>query len=191
MSTGRELLERRVPHYAAVYLGVSRAAVEFTSFAEQRHLISPHLTDLLLTTLVLLLPSVLLVAWCLGRRGSDRAPRAERVGVPLNVLVLVVVVSAAFGSKDPGAVSTRVAGVDEEVERWNVSCPGQRSGSGLPCSASTLRPATCRRILPPQLSRPRWRPPARRRPGIERGAAHVHGYGLLPARGLRHRSVEA
>jgi tetratricopeptide (TPR) repeat protein len=110
----REFIERRVPHYAAAYLGASWVVIEFTNFAEQRYLLSPYLTDLLLTMLLLFTPSVLLVAYFHGRKGRDRAPRLERVALPLNALIVALVLFSGFSNKELGAMTMKVAAEDED-----------------------------------------------------------------------------
>ncbi|MEJ2677850.1 MAG: tetratricopeptide repeat protein [Gemmatimonadota bacterium] len=117
---GRALLERRIPQYLAAYLGVSWGIIEFFAFLEDRFLLSPYLTDLVMTTLALLLPSVALVIYFHGRAGPDRWHRVEKVTIPANLALAGVVLFITFGSKDLGAVTTTVQVKDEQgnaVER--------------------------------------------------------------------------
>jgi len=122
MSEGvvKDLLERRVPQYLAAYLAGSWILVEFFAFLEERFLLSPHLTNLVLFLLLLMLPSVAMFTYFHGRRGPDQWRRAEKVFIPLNVLVTIGVLFALFAGRDLGAMTTtvRVAGPDgEAVER--------------------------------------------------------------------------
>lgn len=119
-SITRDLLERRVPQYLAAYLAGSWVLVEFFAFLEERFLLSPYLTNLVLLLLLLMLPSVALFTWFHGRRGPDQWRRAEKVFIPLNVLVTVAVLAALFGGRDLGAMTTTVTVADPEgnaVER--------------------------------------------------------------------------
>jgi tetratricopeptide (TPR) repeat protein len=122
MSKGivNDLLDRRVPQYLAAYLAGSWILVEFFAFLEERFLLSPHLTNLVLLLLLLMLPSVALFTYFHGRRGPDRWRRAEKIFIPLNVLVTVGVLAALFAGRDLGAMTTTVTveGPDgEAVER--------------------------------------------------------------------------
>lgn len=122
-AVGRNLVERRVPHYLAAYLGGSWGLIEFVAFLEDRFLFSPYWTDLILLTLLLLLPSVALFIYFHGRPGADSWHRAEKVAIPANVLFTVVVLFAVFGGKDLGAMTTMVRVEDEDgnnVERVMV-----------------------------------------------------------------------
>lgn len=115
-----DLLERRVPHFLAAYLGGSWAVIEFMAFLEDRVLLSPHTTNLVLVVLALLLPSVLVFTYFHGRKGRDRWTRVEKVFIPLNVAAVLVVVLAGFGGKELGTVTTTVTVEDPEgnaVER--------------------------------------------------------------------------
>jgi hypothetical protein len=115
-----DLLERRLPQYLAVYLGGAWVLVEFFAFLEDRFLLSPHWTNLVLLTVLLLLPSVALFVYFHGRKGPDRWHRVERVAIPVNVLIVLVVLFASFADKDLGAMTATVTVETEdgtEVER--------------------------------------------------------------------------
>jgi tetratricopeptide (TPR) repeat protein len=116
----RNLLERRVPQYLAAYLAGSWVMVEFFAFLEERFLLSPHLTNLVLLLLLLMLPSVALFTWYHGRRGPDEWRRAEKIFIPINGLVTVGILAALFAGRDLGAMTTTVTVEDPEgnaVER--------------------------------------------------------------------------
>ncbi|NGX17171.1 tetratricopeptide repeat protein [Wenzhouxiangella sp. XN24] len=110
MSNGitKDLMERRVPQYLAAYLAGSWILVEFFAFLEERFLLSPHLTNLVLLLLLLMLPSVALFTYFHGRRGPDRWQRVEKVFIPLNAVVTVGVLAALFAGRDLGAMTTTV-----------------------------------------------------------------------------------
>lgn len=114
MRLGRALLERRFPQYLAVYIGVSWGLVQFFAFLEDRFLLSPHWTDLVMATLAFLLPSVVLVIYFHGRAGPDRWHPIEKVAIPANLVVAAGILFIAFGAKDLGAITTTVRMQDEE-----------------------------------------------------------------------------
>ena len=113
----QDLRARRVPQYIAVYIGASWGLVEFMAFMEERYLVSPHWTNLLLMLLALLLPSVALFAYNHGRPGTDRWRRSEKIAIPVNLLLAAVILFAGFGSKDLGAMTTTVVAEDESGNR--------------------------------------------------------------------------
>ena len=117
-SLPRDLIERRVPHILAIYAGASWGLVEFTDFAADEFLLSPHWTRLVLVTLLLLLPSVFMLAWFHGKPGRERdfLTRAEKVGFPANLGLCLAVLWALFGGKQLGSVTTSVAVQTEDGE---------------------------------------------------------------------------
>ena len=104
----RDLIQRRVPHIVAIYAGASWALVEFTAFATDEFLLSPVWTRMVLATLLLMLPSVLMLAWFHGKPGRDRdsLARTEKAGIPANVVLCVVALWALFGGEDLRSATT-------------------------------------------------------------------------------------
>ncbi len=117
MRLTKDLLERRFPQYMAVYFGASWGLIEFFAFLEDRFLLSPYWTNLVLLALLLLLPSVGLFVYFHGRKGADRWNRVEKVAIPANMAVAVVVLFGTFGGRDLGAVTTTVTVEDEQGEK--------------------------------------------------------------------------
>jgi tetratricopeptide (TPR) repeat protein len=113
MAVSPNLVQRRVPQFLAIYLGVAWGVVEFVSFIEERYALSPHLTDFALLALALLIPSVVLLTYNHGRPGRDEWVRSEKVGVPLNLAGAAVVLFLVFGSKELGAATESVTVQDE------------------------------------------------------------------------------
>ena len=118
----RELIQRRVPHIVAIYAGVSWGLVEFTAFATDEFLLLPYWTRMVLVTLLLMLPSVVMLAWFHGKPGKDRdsLARTEKIGIPANVMVCAAVLWALFGGAEPVSTTTSVTVATEEgvtVER--------------------------------------------------------------------------
>jgi tetratricopeptide (TPR) repeat protein len=116
----RDLVERRVPQYLAIYLGAGWGLIEFFSFLEGRFSLSPHWTNIVLFAWALMIPSVVLFTYLHGRPGKDRLTRPVIIGIPLNVVIVLFVLGSAFGGADLGATTTEVVVTDEagnEVER--------------------------------------------------------------------------
>ena len=122
VSLTRDLIDRRVPHILAIYAGASWGLVEFTAFATDEFLLSPHWTRMVLLTLLMMLPSVFMLAWYHGKPGRDRdsPARTEKIGIPANLALCVVVLFALFGEEDLGSATTSITVETEEggtVER--------------------------------------------------------------------------
>lgn len=118
----RTLFERRVPHALAIYAGASWAVVEFVAFAVDEFVLSPYLTRVVLAGLLLLLPTVFILAWFHGKPGKDREElaRTEKIGIPANLVLCAAVLWGLFGGRDLGAATTSVTFENEDgqlVER--------------------------------------------------------------------------
>ncbi len=112
----KNLFERRVPHVLAIYAGASWGFVEVVNFLVDEFLLSPHWTRVALLTVLLLFPSVLLLAWFHGRQGRDEVPLLEKIGIPANLAVALVVLVLVFGGRDLGAATTSVTVETEDGE---------------------------------------------------------------------------
>ncbi len=124
-SLPRDLVHRRVPHILAIYAGASWGLVEFSAFAVDEFLLSPHWTRLVMVTLLLVLPSVFMLAWFHGKPGRERdqLARAEKVGIPANLVLCVVVLAALFGGEELGSVTTSVTVETEDGETIERQVP--------------------------------------------------------------------
>lgn len=117
------LVERRVPHSVALYIGVSWGCVQFTQFVVNEFLLSPHWTRVVLAAILLLLPTVLMLAWFHGRPGRNRVALTEKVGIPVNLAVAAVVLALGFSGTDLGAAVTRVSVENEDGETLERAIP--------------------------------------------------------------------
>src|SRR5690606_36938970 len=116
----RDLVDRRVPQYLAVYLGAGWGLIEFSSFLEGRFSLAPQWTNIVLFAWAMLIPSVVLFTFFHGRPGRDRLTRPVLIGVPLNIVIVLFVLGSAFGGADLSATTTAIVVTDEagnEVER--------------------------------------------------------------------------
>src|SRR5688572_33390955 len=110
----RNLIERRVPQVLAIYLGAAFGVVQFVDFVGSRYLLPPVWTDLTLLAMALLLPSVLLYTYNHGRPGPDEWRRSEKVFIPINLLVLVALVTVVGAGAPLGPTSKRITVTDEQ-----------------------------------------------------------------------------
>jgi tetratricopeptide (TPR) repeat protein len=109
----REIRERRVLPALGVYVGACWVVVEILDRLTDRYFLSPYLTDIVFWGLYSLLPTVFLLAWTHGRPGKDRATRAEKIGIPLNLIASISLVLMVFGSKDLSATAELVTVANE------------------------------------------------------------------------------
>lgn len=124
----RELLRRRVPQFLGLYLGASWGVVQFVDWLAKRYLLPNALTDGFLLALASLAPAMFLLAWGHGAPGRDPWGRTERIGVPANVVLTLVLLGTFLYGRDLGATAQRVTVTDEDgqsIERL-VPKQGQR-----------------------------------------------------------------
>ena len=113
MGFTREIVDRRVLPAVGVYVGASWVVVEILDRLVERYFLSPYLTDIVFWGLFSLLPAVILLAWTHGRPGKDRTTRAEKVGIPINVIATIGLLLTVFGDKDMSATADMVTMANE------------------------------------------------------------------------------
>jgi tetratricopeptide (TPR) repeat protein len=124
-ATVRNLSDRRVPQYLAVYLGASWGLVQFIDFIGSRYGLSPRWTDLTLLAVGLLLPSVALYIYHHGRPGRDEWHPTEKLLIPLNVVLLAGVLTFVGAGSNLSAVMTRVSVTDEKGNTIEALVPNK------------------------------------------------------------------
>ena len=107
------LLERRVPQYLLVYIGVAWGLMQFTQLIVDVFLFSPHWTKVAIFATLMLWPSYLLVVYRHGRPGADSWGLPEKAAVPANVLVAIAALFFMFRGQDLGAATTSITVADE------------------------------------------------------------------------------
>jgi tetratricopeptide (TPR) repeat protein len=121
----RNLSERRVPQVLAIYLGAAFGVVQFVDFVGSRYLLPAVWTDLTLLAMALLLPSVLLYTYHHGRPGKDEWQRSEKVFIPINLLVLIALVTMVGAGAPLGPTSTRITVKDEDGNTREAVVPNE------------------------------------------------------------------
>ncbi|MFC2155338.1 tetratricopeptide repeat protein [Acidobacteriota bacterium] len=114
-STGffSNLLNRRVPQIVGFYLGGSWGILQFFIWIVERYLLSPRLVELAMTILGSLLPSIVVLAYCHGAPGKNRWHKSEKIFIPINLLLTVLLVFTLFSHKSFDSITRRVAVTDE------------------------------------------------------------------------------
>ena len=113
MNLIQELRQRRVLQISTGYVVGSWGLLQFFAFLESRMTVSPHLVNLIGFALLLLLPSVVTLAWVHGRPGKDTWGRTPKVVVPANLMTAALVLVLLFNGRDLGAVTQTIAVEDE------------------------------------------------------------------------------
>ncbi len=120
---GRELLRRRVPQIVGAYLAGGWILLDFTDWTVNRYVLSSHVTDFVVASWLLLLPTIAILAWNHGSPGRDEWKRGETIGIALTLLIGAVVLISVFRGQDLGAATSTVVVQDEEGRELRRSIP--------------------------------------------------------------------
>jgi tetratricopeptide (TPR) repeat protein len=124
ISLFKNLWQRRVPQTFGIYLGASWAIIEFvSSLLVGRYLLSPHLIDFSIVILLSLIPSVLMIAFFHGKPGKDKWTRFEKIGIPINIVLSLMLLFFIFNEKDLGATTKTVYLENEKGEKIERAIP--------------------------------------------------------------------
>lgn len=123
MSLSQEIRERRVLPAVGVYIGASWVVVEILDRLVERYFLSPYITDVVFWGLYSLVPAVILLAWTHGRPGKDHVTRAEKVGIPINLIATAGLLLTVFGNKDMSATADLVTVNNELGEQQEFYIP--------------------------------------------------------------------
>jgi len=119
----KDLLQRRVPQILGIYLGSSWAIIEFLDWLINQFSISPHLPSFVLLTLVSMIPTVVMIAYFHGKPGKDEWTKAEKIGIPANVVAAILMLLFIFQGKDLGATTSLVTVENEEGQLIERTVP--------------------------------------------------------------------
>ncbi|MCK4654235.1 MAG: tetratricopeptide repeat protein [Candidatus Cloacimonetes bacterium] len=113
----QSLWQRRVPQILVLYLGACWVIVEIvSSLLVDRYLLSPHLIDFSIVTLLSLIPSILLLSYFHGKPGRNEWTKVEKFGIPINLVTSLFILFLIFQGKDLGAITKTVTIENEEGE---------------------------------------------------------------------------
>ncbi|MCK4695561.1 MAG: hypothetical protein KAT74_07350, partial [Candidatus Cloacimonetes bacterium] len=122
----KNLWQRRVPQIFIIYLGACWAIIEFvSSLLVDRYLLSPHLIDFSIVTLISLIPSILMISYFHGKQGKDEWTKFEKIGIPINIILVIFILIFTFKGKDLGAITETVTVENEEGEQIVREIPKQ------------------------------------------------------------------
>ena len=110
----KDLLQRRVPQILGIYFAGHLGIIIFMEWLVHRYPVSPYLPGFCLVALFSIIPTILLLAYFHGKSGHYQWGRAEKIGIPVNLLVSAVLLFVLFQGKDLGATTKTVSYTDEE-----------------------------------------------------------------------------
>jgi serine/threonine protein kinase/tetratricopeptide (TPR) repeat protein len=116
----KHLWRRHVIQIVGVYLIAVKVIEEFVNWLVGRFALSPNLPDFSMTVLLSLIPTVLILAYFHGAGGRHKWAKAEKIIIPVNVLLSAALLFFLFYGRDLGAATKTVSYTDEEgqtVER--------------------------------------------------------------------------
>ena len=120
----QNLWQRRVPQIFVLYLSACWVIIEIvSSLLVDRYLLSPHLIDFSILTLLSLIPSILLLAYFHGKPDHDKWTKIEKIGIPINVILSVFILFFVFNTKDLGTIAKTVTVENEEGEKLERVIP--------------------------------------------------------------------
>jgi len=110
----KDLWRRRVPQILGIYIIAAKAIVELVTWFVSRYALSPNLPDFSLAALLSMIPAVTVLAYFHGRRSQTKWVKAEKIIIPVNLLVSAALLIFLFYGKDLGAATKTVTYTDEE-----------------------------------------------------------------------------
>jgi len=110
----KTLVERRVPHYLLVYIGVSWGIIQFTQLIMDVFLWSPHWTKIVILASLMLWPCYLHCVYNHGKPEPAKRLFSKKFIIPTNLVVAFFVLFFVFRGQDLGAATTKVVVEDEE-----------------------------------------------------------------------------
>ncbi|MFC1799434.1 serine/threonine protein kinase [Candidatus Eisenbacteria bacterium] len=120
----KRLASRRVLLTLGLYAVAALAIAGLMNYVVDHFPISPKLPLIALVLLISLLPTVLIVAYYRGRPGASGWSKPERIGIPINIVVSVLILLVLFQG-EPLATTTTVTTTDEEGKTVEVEVPRQ------------------------------------------------------------------
>ena len=122
----QNLVRRRVPQITGMYIAAMWLVIELGDWVTDRFGLPGNLTSFVFIVMLVMLPAVLLVAYNHGAPGRDRWTRAEKIFVPINVIVAAVVLWAVTPQINAEAATEMMMIEDEtgEMQQFEVARRG-------------------------------------------------------------------
>jgi tetratricopeptide (TPR) repeat protein len=111
----QNLLHRRVPQFLAAYLGAGLALIPFVGFLVDTYELPKALLNAVIVAYVSVIPSVFLLAYNHGAPGKDPWILAERLGVPLNLMLTACLLGYTLFYSGPAEATTDTVVITDEA----------------------------------------------------------------------------
>ncbi len=119
----QEMTHRRVPQVLGIYLVGSWTFMEFLDSIIGRHNLSPYWADVTLLILIMMLPTVIILAYRHGAPGAQSWTMVEKAGIPVNLLGVIATLMINFADKDLGNRAEFVEGMTPDGQSLVVIRP--------------------------------------------------------------------
>lgn len=93
------------------------------SFLVDRFAFPEYLVTLSVVILAAFIPSVIILAWFHGKTDPDQWTRVEKVAIPINVMIILIILVLFIRGKDLNALTTPISYKDESGEKVTVNLP--------------------------------------------------------------------
>jgi len=87
----KELIHRRIPHIIGSYLIAGTSLILFADWLVNRYTLPEYYTTLCLFGVIAIMPSVVILAYFHGAPGKDDWTIIEKIGVPVNIIFIFLV----------------------------------------------------------------------------------------------------
>ncbi|MEE4637528.1 MAG: tetratricopeptide repeat protein [Wenzhouxiangella sp.] len=121
----KQLMRRRVPQIVGTYVAALWLVVEIGGWVIEQFGLPTAYALYLFVLLIVLLPSVILLAWRHGAPGPDTWGRMEQVAVPVNVLMALAALFLVIQVRPPVVPTGAVSAQPVVVERTLLDESGQ------------------------------------------------------------------
>ena len=118
--------------FFAAYLVAAWTFLQFFEWILKRYDISPHWVDILLWFFIGISPSLLIFFYNQERISQRILKLREKIIIPLNVILLIVVLYFGFGNSDLGATTKQINYTDEEGVQQSKTITKEEFRIGIP-----------------------------------------------------------
>jgi len=113
----KRLVERRIPHILGSYLVAGTSLILFIEYLVEKYQFPSHYPTLSLFALIGILPSVIILSYFHGAPGKDEWTKVEKVGIPVNVLFIAVIL---FFGDSLNVWNVEKGMVEEQSEKYLI-----------------------------------------------------------------------
>jgi len=111
------LLDRRIPHILGSYLVAGTSLILFIEYLVEKYQFPSYYPTLSLFALMGILPSVIILSYFHGAPGKDEWTKVEKVGIPVNVLFIAVIL---FFGDSLNVWNVEKSVVEEQPEKYLI-----------------------------------------------------------------------